>query len=200
MTQKLSNKIENLFCDETKFDMKFFIENENIEYPAHKLIIGLGSDVLYNMVYGNDTTLPASTITVPGYSSKDFLPVLKYLYTTTTGTFIWDLDEDYTLALAVAKYFGLIEFGDVYNAYVAETVDYDNALDIYARFHHRNDIVARTSMKIIQLQLFDYLNSDNDLMTFFALPMEALTQILRMDELGINSDEELFEKMMMEAW
>lgn len=193
MGQKLNTKLKELFCNDLNSDIKFHLENENITYPAHKLIIGLGSEVLYNMVYGSGTTLPASTIIVPNYSSKDFLPVLKYIY---TGELEWNFDN-YDVVLAVGKYFGLIELENLFNIYVANTINYDNALDIYARFYHRNDIASVTAMKIIRLVLSRILNSETEMFKFFGLPAEAQAKILSMDELGIASEDELFKKMMI---
>lgn len=146
MSQQSSSKDDALFCNDLHSDIKFHLENENIEYPAHKVIIGNASDVLYNMVYGNGSTLPASTIFVPNHSSTDFLTVLKYIY---TGELEWSLDI-YDTVLAVGTYFGLNKLQNLFRFYIANAVHYENALDIYARFHQRNDILSCTSMKIIQ--------------------------------------------------
>lgn len=43
------------------------------------------------------------------------------------------------------------------------------------------------------------LNSENEMLKFFGLPAEVMsnTPNTRMDELGIESEEELFEKMLI---
>lgn len=181
-----------LFCNDFNADIKIIIQNENVEYPAHKLIIGHASDVLNKMVYGNNTALATSIITLPNYSSSDFLPVLKYLY---TGTVEWTLDN-YHGVLEVGKYFGLSEMENLFKIYVANTVNYDTALDIYARFFDVNDYLCRTAMKIIQLVLNKILKSKNKMVKFFELPAEALSQILQMDELGILNERDIFTSIM----
>lgn len=182
----------NLFCNNLHSDIKILIENENIEYPAHKLVIGVGSDVLNNMVYGNGACLPASIIVVPKYSSNEFLPVLKYLY---TGDVAWNLDN-YGGILEVSKYFGLTELENMFHNYVADTINFDNVLSVYARFFNVNDYVGRTAMKIIQLTLYKILESESKTIEFFQLPTEAVSQILQMDELGIKKERQLFDQMM----
>lgn len=190
----MSLQLANLFCNDLRSDIKILIEKENIEYPAHKLIIGNGSHVLENMVYGSEATLPASVIVVPNYSSKEFLSVLKYLY---TGNMEWNLDN-YNGILEVGNYLGLTELENMFKIYAADTINYTNVLDIYARFYHTNDYVGRLAMKIIQLILDTILSADETCAKFFELPTEASSQILRMDELNVINEETIFNAM--KAW
>lgn len=184
----------NLFCNDLRSDIKILIEKENVEYPAHKLIIGNGSHVLENMVYGSKATLPTSVIVVPNYSSKEFLPVLKYLY---TGDMEWNLDN-YNGILEVGNYLGLTELENMFKIYVADTINYGNVLDIYTRYYHANDYVGHIAMKIIQLILDTILSSAETRAKFFELPTEASSQILRMDELNVIGEEQIFNAM--KAW
>lgn len=188
MSQPIVSGIAKLYCNELNSDIKFVIESENKEFPAHKLVIGIGSDVLHRMVYGSGTTLGSTTIVVPRFSSINFLVVLKYLY---TGVMEWNLDN-YNTILEVGDYFGLTELKNLFNGFLADTINYSSALDIYGRYYHENNIVCRTAMKVIQLVLARYLKSD---LNFFELATEAVVQILRMDELGI-CESNLFERLI----
>lgn len=190
MSATIVSGIANLYCNELDSDIKFVIESEKLEFPAHKLVIGLGSDVLHHMVYGNGTTVGTSTIVVPTFSSNDFLVVLKYLY---TGDIKWNLDSC-TGVLEVGKYFGLTDLENSFNGFLADTINLESALDIFGRHFHTNDIISRTAMKIIQLKLRTYVEPN---FKFFDLPTEALVQILQLDELGI-SERDLFDRMI--AW
>lgn len=140
------------------------------------------------MVNGNGTTLASPVIVVPNCSSNDFLVVLKYLY---TGAIEWNLDNCSSIR-EVGKYFGLTELENSFHGFLADAINFDSALDIYGRYYCENNIVCRTAMKIIQIVLTKYLESDP--VEFFDLPTAAITQILQMDELGVN-ERQLFEKM-----
>lgn len=191
----MSRQSAKLFCNHLHSDIKFRLEDENIEYPAHKEVVGNASDVLHNMIYGNGASLPSSIIVVPNCSSDAFLSVLKFVY---TGNVKWHVDN-YVDILEIGKYFGLNNLEISYKTYIANKINFGNALDMYAEYFLVNNYICRTAMKIIQLQFHKILKLKDKTFQFFDLPTQAVTQILQMDELSIKNERDILDKITIWA-
>lgn len=77
---KLSVRFGELLCNKFCSDMAFYVEQDDISIPAHRMIIGLSSDVLEAMVFGSGKLLGASDqddrgIPVSDCSADDFYQV-----------------------------------------------------------------------------------------------------------------------------
>lgn len=76
-SENISGRFANLLCNFCHSDMAFYVEQDDVTIPAHKMIVGMASDVLYAMLHGTGSIAGAanSILTVQDCSADDFYQV-----------------------------------------------------------------------------------------------------------------------------
>lgn len=77
----LNTRFAGLLCNKFRSDMLFYVEQDDVSIPAHRMIIGMASDVLDAMVYGDGLATQSCgadkvcKVSVPDCSADDFYQV-----------------------------------------------------------------------------------------------------------------------------
>lgn len=80
----LASRLVRLLANEQNADFHFvMVDDGGRRIPAHKAIVGTGSDELYKIVYGAawQTVVTGDTVDVDECSTDAFLEILRYIYT-----------------------------------------------------------------------------------------------------------------------
>lgn len=78
--KSLPERLKHLVGNSLHSDFTFILE-DNVEIPAHTLIIGAASPVLDKIVYGTGTFSPEISAFVDSISKESFMEMLRYMYT-----------------------------------------------------------------------------------------------------------------------
>lgn len=125
----LSTRLEQLVGNSLHSDVTFIIEDDNVEIPAHKLIISLASPVIDIIVYGNDSFISTNIIKVDGISKESFMEILRYIYTDNLNI----TEDNIVEVLYKANYFGLTAIERKCYDYITKNLNESTVPKI---FHH----------------------------------------------------------------
>lgn len=169
-------------------DMTFYVEQENIDIPAHRVIVATASNVLDKFINGTGSINPSNQITVTDISSKDFLEVLRYIYTDDIT-----VKENNALdILRVANYFDLPQLEEQCVEVVTGMLNIDNVCSLYENTYKLNSVLGRKCIQLIQSKT-DVLMKNGSLTN---MDQNALSEILKLDRLNVKKEKDIFEALL----
>lgn len=169
-------------------DMTFYIEQENIEIPAHRIIVATASNVLEKFINGTGSIGSTARITVTDISSKDFLEVLRYIYTD-------DINITETNALPilrVANYLYLPYLEELCVEMITSTMNIGNVCTLFENTYKLNSVLGRKCIQLIQSKT-ELLMKNGSLTS---IDQDALSEILKKDKLNIKKEKDIFEALL----
>ncbi|XP_037037066.1 uncharacterized protein LOC119074858 [Bradysia coprophila] len=185
----LSARLENLVGNKYRSDFTFIIEDDNVEIPAHKLIVALASPVLERIMYGNETFRAADSIKVDAISKESFMQILHYIYTDR----IHINDDNVFEILHKSNYFGLPGIEIKCLEHLEESLDASTVPWIYHQLFYVFPTckLLRKCLQYIRIQPLQFFASEY----FEKISVDELKSILQMD--AINCTEvDLFEAVI----
>lgn len=186
LVQKLSAYVGN----QLHSDMVFYIKNEQIEVPAHKLIVGINSKVLYTMIHGTGTIKPSNKITVENISVEQFQEVLNYIYSNTAN-----LQESNCLAImGVAHYLGLMHLEELCSDFLIQKLSVTNACGFYEKVYIYENKFTKKCEEVIAANACDLIKNEH----LITMNKDALEVIIQL-ELALNDEKSLFEALLKMA-
>lgn len=182
----LSDRFKYLVGNSLHADFAFIIEDDNVEIPAHKLIVATASPVLHKMVYGTDTFCSTNSIKVSGITKESFLEILGYIYTDKIN-----INNDNVFAiLNKANYFGLSFIETKCVNYLKNNLNNETVTWMYHQTFHScwSPELLNDCLKLIQTDPTSFFTAKE----FQSVSADAFKQILKLD--AINCTEmDLFE-------
>lgn len=188
--EPLNARLELLVGNRLHSDFTFILEDEdNVEVPAHKLILFLASPVLDRIVYGSDAFTPTNVNKVNGISKKSFMEILRYIYTDEIT-----IDEDNVFEVFhKANYFGLPAIEKICFSYLRENLNTTTVPWIYHHLFHTSSSpeLLKKCLQFIRIEPMSCFSAEE----FPSLSIDAFKSILQMD--AINCTEvNLFEAVI----
>ena len=175
---RFGHLVANPFYADLKFVM---IDDNNIEIPAHKLIVSTISDEMRKMIYGmfnNDFT--KSHLEVRETSATTFTEVLRFIYTEKTN-----ITEDNAVEmLNVSNYYAIENLEKQCINFLLDRINSINACTMYAYFSQNYDYgkLAETCKKVIQKTTKTAFDSEG----FYQMDANQITELLKIDVLNIS--------------
>ncbi|XP_055303872.1 ring canal kelch homolog isoform X2 [Sitodiplosis mosellana] len=173
----------NLFCDVT-------LIAENMEIPAHKMVLASCSPYFYAMFSGSDfEESHQDKITVQGVDFRALQLLVEYVYTSYV-----DVNEDNVQTLLTAA--NLLQLTDVRDAccdYLQTQLDPSNCLGIrdFADIHGCVDLLNYANTYIEQ-HFSEVIQYDE----FLNLTSEQLLSLVKSDHLTVASEEKVYESVI----
>lgn len=186
----LSARLEHLLGNSFQSDFTFIIEDDdNVEVPAHKLILSLASPVLNRIVYGGEAFSSTNVNKVDGISKKSFMEILRYIYTDN-----FDIDDDNVFEiLHKANYFGLSVIEKSCFIFLKENLNTSTVPWIFHHLFHTSPSheLFKKCIQFIRIEPMSIFSAEE----FTSFSIDELKFILQMD--AINCTEfNLFEALI----
>lgn len=169
-------------------DMLFYIEQDAVDIPAHRIIVSTASPVLDKFLSGTGTLPASDRITVSDISAEHFREVLRYLYTD-------EIDIDANNALEVlrcANYFDLADLEDKCVKTVLRTLTIYNVCALYPQTYQLSERLAAKCVQLMQAKT-DWLLDNGELL---AMPPAAFAEILKLDQLNVRSEKSVYVALL----
>lgn len=184
----LSARLEHLIGNRLHSDFTFIIEDENVEIPAHKLIIASASPVLDRIAYGSETFSSKDFTRVDGISKESFIEILRYMYTDSINI----NDESVFEILNKANYFGLPAVETKCLKYLRENLNSSTVPWIYHQLHtYSTADLLKKCLQYIRIEPMSFFTAEE----FPNISIDAFKSIIQMD--AINCTElDIFEAMI----
>ncbi len=186
----LSSRLEHLVGNKFGSDFTFIVvEDDNVEIPAHKVIVALASPVLEKIVYGNETFSPADSIKVDDISKESFMQILRYIYTDKINL----NDDNVFEILQKSNYFGLPGIEKECFKYVERHLNVSTVPWIYHQLFYTAPSCKLLSScrQYIRIQPLQFFASEY----FEKISVDELKSIIEMDPINC-SELDLFQAVI----
>lgn len=169
-------------------DMHFHIEQENIDIPAHRVIVASASPVLDKLINGSGKLESSTRIRVSDITANDFREILRYIYTDEVR-----ITQQSALAtLRVANYFDLGYVEERCVEVILSSLNTRNVCAVYSSAYQLNAKLAQKCVQLIQSKT-DVLITNG---TFATMDSAALKDILRLDQMNVKHEKDIFEALL----
>lgn len=175
-------------------DLKFLIQKDNIEIPAHSFVIGVASPTLKALVEGSGNLTPTdvkSTITVTtNITAKEFMVILTYLYTDK-----WD-DINVNNAIPImhtAEYYLIDDLVKICVNFLTAAISTETVCDFFEQTYLLANKFSKKCLKFISENTMALLEN-NKLMD---LNVEPLKEVFSLPSLSVSREIKLFEAMIL---
>lgn len=187
--ENCENLFEKMFSCQVPCDIEFYLESEARVVPAHKLIIGTGSEVLHRFVYGSDSIKASSQITLKNISYEQFYEVLQYIYNHKANITI---DNAFPI-MGAASYLQMNGLQNVCSNILIPTLNLKKACDYYEEFLFKMDNkFTKHCANVICINGNELIKSKDIL----KMNKNVLMQLLKMDGFNVDHESTLFKMIL----
>lgn len=174
-----------LVANELWSDIVFYIEQDDIRIPAHRVILAAGSSVFEKIAFG--TMCETGEVQISDIGADAFKEVIRYLYTDQS---VLTKDNVVELMYAAHKY-DLPFLEKMCGEFIIPMLSEDNVCSIYeSTFLYDNELRAKCA-EIIQNDTKDVLKSDE----FYQLDIKLVKEIMAFEQMDAE-EFELFEVIL----
>lgn len=165
-------------------DMYFYVERDDVDVPAHRVVVCSASQVLDKCLTGSGALTSSNRITISDISLPAFHEVLRFIY---TDTLIIDANDAIDI-LVVAHYLDLTDLVALAVQEIMKTVNIYNVCSVFASTHNLGTELNVKCLEQIQSQT-DWLILNGDLMN---MDEASFVEVFKLDRLNIMDEVDLF--------
>lgn len=168
-------------------DMTFFLEKDNEEIPAHKILVALASNELENIVFGDESISPSNRVIVKNISVAAFRQVLSYIYTDKVS-----ITQDNALQiLHYSNAYKLQHLETMCTTFLVNSFSVSNICPIFESVYLMHNVMVTHCIQFVSKHA-DQLLENRSLLK---LNKSALIEILKMNHVNLK-EYTLFKSLL----